>query len=126
MMRIILDKNLPGYEARKKVTDYARENKVDQSVLMTVAGAANCKIDYFALSRKGEFDMCTLFDEIAKESEKKGKAEGKEEGEAIGEARGKKENQLEMIKSMLKEGLSIESIARISKLSVDEIEKIVK
>ena len=77
MMRIILDKNLPGYEARKKVTDYARENKVEQSVLMTVAGAANCKIDYFALSRKGEFDMCTLFDEIAKESEKKGKAEGK-------------------------------------------------
>ena len=55
-----------------------------------------------------------------------GRAEGKEEGEAIGEARGKKENQLEMIKSMLKEGLSIEPIARISKLSLDEIEKIVK
>ena len=88
MMRIILDKNLPGYEARKKVTDYARENKVEQSVLMTVAGAANCKIDYFALSRKGEFDMCTLFDEIAKESEKKGKAEGKEEGKTEGEAKG--------------------------------------
>ena len=44
------------------------------------------------------------------------------EGEAIGEARGK----VEMIKSMIKEGLSIETIARISKLSVDEIEKIVK
>ena len=58
--------------------------------------------------------------------EEYGYLRGKEEGEAIGEARGKKENQLEMIKSMLKEGLSIESIARISKLSVDEIEKIVK
>ena len=62
--------------------------------------------------------------------EEYGYLRGKEEGEAIGEARGKvegkKENQLEMIKSMLKEGLSIETIARISKLSVDEIEKIVK
>lgn len=32
--------------------------------------------------------MCTLFDEIAKESEKKGKAEGKEEGKTEGEAKG--------------------------------------
>ncbi len=54
--------------------------------------------------------------------EEYGYLRGKEEGEAIGEARGK----VEMIKSMIKEGLSIETIARISKLSVDEIEKIVK
>ena len=54
--------------------------------------------------------------------EEYGYLRGKEEWKA----EGKKENQLEMIKSMLKEGLSIESIARISKLSVDEIEKIVK
>lgn len=85
--------NIPE-KLRPFVNDYrmllveARENRVDQSVLMTVAGASNCKIDYLALSRKGEFDMCTLFDEIAKESEKKGKAEGKEEGKTEGEAKG--------------------------------------
>ena len=72
MMRIILDKSLSRDEARKKVIDYAREHKVDKSVIMTVAGATNCKIDYNALSKRGDFDMCTLFDEIAKENEAKG------------------------------------------------------
>ena len=50
----------------------------------------------------------------------------KEEGEAIGEARGKKENQIEIIKSMLKKGISIEIVADISRLSPKEIEKIAK
>ena len=71
-MKVILDKSLSRDEARKKVIDYAREHKVDKSVIMTVAGATNCKIDYNALSEKGDFDMCTLFDEIAKENEAKG------------------------------------------------------
>ena len=76
MMKVILDKSLSRDEARKKVIDYAREHNVDKSVIMTVAGATNCRIDYNAISKKGEFDMCTLFEEIAKESEIKGKAEG--------------------------------------------------
>ena len=72
LMKVILDKSLSRDEARKKVIDYAREHKVDKSVIITVAGATNCKIDYNALSEKGDFDMCTLFDEIAKENEAKG------------------------------------------------------
>ena len=43
---------------------------------MTVAGAAHSKIDYNALSRKGDADMCTVFEETWAE----GKAEGKKEG----------------------------------------------
>lgn len=76
MLSTILDKSLSRDEAKKKVIDYAREHKVDKSVIMTVAGATNCKIDYNALSEKGDFDMCTLFDEIAKENEIKGEAKG--------------------------------------------------
>ena len=45
LMKVILDKSLSRDEARKKVIDYAREHKVDKSVIMTVAGATNCKID---------------------------------------------------------------------------------
>lgn len=48
---------------------------------MTVAGATNSKIDYSAFE-KGDGSMCTLFDEIAKESENRGKAKGKTEGKA--------------------------------------------
>jgi hypothetical protein len=38
---------------------------------MTVAGAANGKIDYNAFE-EGDGNMCTLFEEIAKENEVKG------------------------------------------------------
>lgn len=43
---------------------------------MAVAGATDSNIDYHAFE-KGDGCMCTLFEEIAKESESKGKAEGK-------------------------------------------------
>lgn len=60
MMNVILDRSLPGEEAKKKVIEYAREHAVDKTVIMTVAGAANCRIDYNALSGKGDFDMLYL------------------------------------------------------------------
>lgn len=88
MLKMILDQSTPKDEAKEKVIGYAKEHKVDKTVLMTVAGAANCKIDYNALSRKGDFDMCTLFDEIAKEGEAKGEAKGRAEGKAEGRAEG--------------------------------------
>lgn len=52
------------------------EHDVDKTVVMTVVGAANCKIDYNALSKKGDITMCTLFDEFTKEGEIKGEAKG--------------------------------------------------
>lgn len=76
MMRVILDKTIKKKEAKEKVIDYAAEHKVDKSVIMTVAGATNCKINYNAITAKGDVTVCTLFDEIAKEGEIKGKAEG--------------------------------------------------
>lgn len=84
MLKMILDKSIPKNEAKEKVIKYAREHSVDKTVIMTVAGETNCKIDYNALSGKGDVDMCTLFDEIARENEIKGKLEGKLEGEAKG------------------------------------------
>lgn len=72
MLKIVLNKGITTDEARKKVTEYAMEHDVDKTVVMTVAGAANCKIDYDALSKKGDITMCTLFDEFTKEGEAKG------------------------------------------------------
>ena len=75
LLEIILDKSMPKNEAKKKAIQYSVEHKTDKSVVMTIAGATNSRIDYNAFE-KGEVSMCTLFDEIAKENE------------AIGEARG--------------------------------------
>lgn len=76
MLKVVLDKSITKNEAKEKVIKYAIEHNVDKTVVMTVAGATNRKIDYNALSKKGDVTMCTLFDEI----EKEGKAEGIVEG----------------------------------------------
>ena len=88
MLKIVLDRTMPKSETRKKVMAYASEHHVDKSVIMALAGATNCKIDYQMLSGKEEVDMCTLFEEIARESETKGKIEGKIEGKLEGKAEG--------------------------------------
>lgn len=76
LMKLILDEKLTKNKAKEKVIDYAREHNVDKTVIMTIAGATKCKIDYDALSKKGDFDMCTLFDRIARESETVGILKG--------------------------------------------------
>ena len=92
LLEILLDKNGKLNEIREKAINYAREHKVEKSVMMTVAGAANCKMDYNLIERKGDADMCTVFEETRKEGiaegEAKGKAEGMAEGMAQGEAKG--------------------------------------
>lgn len=79
MLKVILDRSIPKNEAKKKIIDYAVKHNVDKTVIMTVAGATNSHIDYNAFE-KGDGDMCTLFEEIAKEGRAEGKAEGKAEG----------------------------------------------
>lgn len=76
MLEMFLDKTLSKDETKKKAIDYAREHHVDKSVIMTVAGAVNCKIDFNAITGEGEVGMCTFVKEIA--------AEGRAEGEAKG------------------------------------------
>lgn len=48
LLQIIMDKRIPKNEAKQKVIQYSKEHKVDKSVIMTVAGAANIKLDYNA------------------------------------------------------------------------------
>ena len=83
LMEILLDNSRPMNETKDRAIDYAREHEVNKSVVMTVAGAANCKLDYNAFE-KGDGGMCTLFEKIAKENEAIGEANGKLQGEAKG------------------------------------------
>lgn len=71
LLGIILDRDIPRNEAREKAIQYSEDHGTDKSVIMTVAGATNSKIDYNAF-KKGDGSMCTLFDEIRIE----GQAEG--------------------------------------------------
>ena len=49
-------------------------------ILKTVAGAANCKIDFAALKQEGGNSMWSVFEETAKEGEARGEVRGKAEG----------------------------------------------
>ena len=81
LLEIILDKSIPGNEAKAKAIQYSEEHQTDKSVIMAVAGATDGKLDYHAFEKEGG-RMCTLFEEIAKEGKMKGREEGREEGKA--------------------------------------------
>ncbi|MCI8530803.1 MAG: hypothetical protein HFH82_17040 [Lachnospiraceae bacterium] len=76
LLEILLDKTKSLNEIRNRAIKYAKEHNVDKTVIMTVAGATNCKIDYRVLDRKGDADMCTVFEETRAEGKLEGKAEG--------------------------------------------------
>ena len=82
LLEILLNRDVPLKETRDKAIAYTKERHVDKSVVMTVAGAANCRLDYNELTRKGDADMCTVFEETWAEGRAEGKAEGRVEGRA--------------------------------------------
>ena len=88
MLKVVLNKSITKDEARKKAAEYALIHNVDKTVVMTIAGATNCKIDYNALYKEEDISMNTLFDVIENDGIMKGKAEGKAEGIIEGKAEG--------------------------------------
>ncbi len=75
LLGILLDKRGKVNEAREKAINYAKEHEVEKTVIMTVAGAANCKMDYDMITGKGDADMCTVFEETRAEGKAEGRAE---------------------------------------------------
>lgn len=73
LLEILLDTEIPKNKVKEKAIQYCEEHNTEKTVIMTVAGATNTKLDYDALS-KGDGRMCTVFDEIAKEGEVRGRA----------------------------------------------------
>lgn len=115
LLGILLDRNGKLQETRDRAINYAREHRVEKTVIMTAAGAANCKIDYNKIARKGDADMCTVFEETRRE--------GIAEGEAKGEAKG-------IIETGYEFGISEEEIlARLQKklnISLAEAQEYIK
>lgn len=68
---ILLNRNGNLNEIKEKAINYAAEHKVEKTVIMTVTGAVNCKIDYNMLEKEAGADMCTVFEETRKEGEAK-------------------------------------------------------
>lgn len=88
LLEIILDKSVPKKEIKQRALQYGETHKPDKSVVMTVAGATNSKIDYHSYE-KGEVSVSTFIDEIAKEGEKRGERRGEKRGKRRGVKRGR-------------------------------------
>ena len=78
LLKILLSTSKSSKEIKEEVLHYVKEHPVDKQVIMTVAGTANCEIDYSALSEKEESSMWRVF----REEREEGKIEGKKEGKA--------------------------------------------
>ena len=59
-------------DKKEKAIEYTKEHEVSNTILKTVAGAANCKIDFDALKQEGGNSMWSVFEETAKEGEARG------------------------------------------------------
>lgn len=104
------DANAKNYKEASSVTEdeyLSRMRKVDKSVVITAAGAANCKIDYSQIEAKGEVDMCTVFEETWQD----GLNEGLEQGEN------------NMICKMHRNGMSIRDIVILTGLTEKRIQE---
>ena len=71
-----------------------------------------------------EFDKDEEEKKLRKAEYEAGKLEGLEEGIIQGKKEGIEEGKIEMIRQMLKEGESIEKIARYAGYKIEEVEKI--
>ena len=79
LLEILLNKDEKLKKTKERAIQYASEHDVDKSVIMAVAGAANCKMDYDMIAGKGSVDMCTVFEETRFEGRLEGKLEGRAE-----------------------------------------------
>lgn len=50
---------------------------------------------------------------------------GRREGEARGEAKGRRESEAKMIREMARQGISLDMISQIAKMTVDKIKRII-
>lgn len=76
LLELLNNKKYPLHKIQEKAVGYVKEHQVERSVLITVAGAANCKIGYELLEEKGETGMWKVFEDTRMEGVVEGRAEG--------------------------------------------------
>lgn len=108
MLEILMDRERPLTETREKAISYAIEHKVGRPVVMAVAGAARCRVDYGLIGEEGEGGMWAVFEETRKE------------GIIEGEQKGK----MEMVLAMLREGYTYQQIMKVSSLTEEKVREI--
>ena len=85
-----------------------------------MAGLKYDKDSIRSIFRKGTMRESVIYQEILQE----GEAKGEIKGEIKGEARGEEKTLRRMVRGMVLEGISVETIARLTQLSLEQIQQI--
>ena len=107
LLNLVYNASLDKRERMKKVVEYEDSHTIDEDVVRALAATNNINIE--KSKRKEQLKVCTLFEEIAKDSRKEGKVEGKAEA------------YIEIARDMIKDNQPIEKIMKYSRLSREEI-----
>ena len=107
MLNLVYNASLDKRERMKKVVEYEDSHIIDEDVVRALAATNNISIE--KTKRKEQLKVCTLFEEIAKDSRKEGKVEGKAEA------------YIEIARDMIKDNQPIEKIMKYSRLSREAI-----
>lgn len=103
LLNLIYDTSLDKKERIQKAQEYEDSYTVNEDVVRVLAAANNIKIK--KTKRKGQLKVCTLFEEIAKDSRTEGRTEA----------------YIEIARDMIKNNEPIEKIIKYSKLSKETI-----
>ena len=110
----------------KKLEDLYRGDKKMKEVLDNTKGVNYIHDDMFIM----EYDRDAFKEQVEKEYRedirKEAREEGLAEGRAEGLEQGKKQNSIEIAKNALKMNISLENIAKLTGLSIDEINSLKK
>ena len=85
-----------------------------------MAGLKYDKDSIRSIFREGIMRESVIYQEILQE----GEAKGEIKGEIKGEARGEEKTLRRMVRGMVLEGISVETIARLTQLSLEQIQQI--
>lgn len=104
LLNLVYNASLDKKQRLKKAQEYEASHTVDEDVVRVLAATNNIKID--RTKRKERLKVCTLFEEIARDSR----------------VEGKNEASIEFAKRMLSGGkLSVEEIAEYTNLPIETI-----
>ena len=115
LLAILLNNTRQKDLIKQAAIAYTKDHKVDKSVVITAAGAANCKLDYSQMKTKGEVDMCTVFEETWQEGLNEGLERGIEQGVSQGENN--------LICKMHRNGMPIRDIVILTGLTEKRIQE---
>lgn len=111
LLNLIYNASLNKKERVQKAREYEDSHTIDEDVVRALAATNNIKIE--KTKRRGRLKVCTLFEEIAKDSRTEGKEEGKIEGRT--------EANIETAKEMIRSNEPVEKIIKYSRLPKEMI-----